>query len=51
VALYPRDGLVLSQHLKLERGSSEISEIAKVWTDSQRQALQRLPRFPWEQAL
>jgi putative proteasome-type protease len=51
VALYPRDGLAISQHLKLERGSSEISEIAKVWADSQRQALQRLPRFPWEQAL
>jgi putative proteasome-type protease len=50
VALYPRDSLAISHHQKLERGAPEISEINKVWIESQRQALQRLPRFPWEQA-
>ena len=48
LALYPRDSLAISQQLKLERGAPELDSIVDVWNDSQREALQRLPRFPWE---
>jgi putative proteasome-type protease len=48
VALYPRDSLAISHHVKLERGHPEIAQINKVWIESQRQALQQLPRFAWE---
>ena len=50
VALYPRDSLAVSHHQRLERGAREISEINRIWIESQRQAMQSLPRFPWEQA-
>lgn len=48
VALYPRDSLAISQQLKLERGNPELGNIIQIWTEAQREALQRLPRFPWE---
>jgi len=48
VALYRRDSLEIAHQLKLERGHPEISQINKAWIESQRQALQQLPRFAWE---
>ncbi len=48
VALYPRDSLAISQQLKLERGNPELGNMIQIWTEAQREALQRLPRFPWE---
>ena len=50
VALYRRDSLAIAHHLKLERGQPEIGQINRVWIESQRQALQQLPRFAWETA-
>ncbi|MCT0198143.1 20S proteasome subunit A/B [Synechococcus sp. CS-1325] len=49
VALYPRDSLAISQQLKLERGAAELDTMVDVWNESQRQALERMPRFPWEE--
>ncbi|CAK6701765.1 20S proteasome subunit A/B [Synechococcus sp. CBW1107] len=49
VAIYPRDSLAVAHHQRLERGATEIAEINRIWIESQRQAMQRLPRFPWEQ--
>lgn len=48
LVLYPTGSLALSQQLKLERGAPELAEIVKVWTEIQREGLQRLPRFSWE---
>ncbi|MCP9884790.1 20S proteasome subunit A/B [Synechococcus sp. ATX 2A4] len=48
VALYPRNSLAISQHLRLERGSKLLGEMARIWADSQREALSSLPRLPWE---
>jgi putative proteasome-type protease len=48
VALYPRNSLAISQHLRLERGSKLLGEMARIWADSQRDALSNLPRLPWE---
>ncbi len=48
VALYPRDSLAISHHQTLERGAPVIAEINRVWIESQREALRRLPRFAWE---
>ncbi|MGB7565006.1 MAG: 20S proteasome subunit A/B [Prochlorococcaceae cyanobacterium] len=48
LVLYPTGSLALSQQLKLERGAPELEEIVKVWTEIQREGLQRLPRFSWE---
>lgn len=50
VALYPRDSLVVAHHQRLERGAREIAEINRIWIETQRQAMQKLPRFPWEQS-
>jgi putative proteasome-type protease len=50
VVLYPSDSLAISHQLKLERGQPEIAQINRVWIESQRQALQQLPRFAWETA-
>jgi putative proteasome-type protease len=49
VALYPRDSLAVANYQKLERGAKEISEINRIWIEAQRQAMEKLPRFPWEQ--
>ena len=48
VALYPRNSLAICQHLRLERGSKLLGEMARIWADSQREALSSLPRLPWE---
>ncbi len=50
VALYRRDSLAIAHHQRLERGAPEIAAMHSVWIESQRQALQQLPRFPWEAA-
>jgi putative proteasome-type protease len=50
VALYPRDSLAVAHHQRLERGAREIAEINRIWIETQRQAMQKMPRFPWEQA-
>lgn len=48
IALVPTDALRVSRHLKLEKDSIEVSRSMEVWTRTMREALQRLPRFPWE---
>lgn len=48
LAIYPRDGLVLSHRLKLEADSPELQALSQRWGDGLRQAFQALPRFAWE---
>jgi putative proteasome-type protease len=49
-ALFPRDSRVVADHQRVVGGAREIAEINRIWIETQRQAMQKLPRFPWEQS-
>jgi putative proteasome-type protease len=49
IALVPRDELRVSHRLKLPREASEIARSMEVWSRAMQDALQRLPRFEWEE--
>jgi putative proteasome-type protease len=49
IALLPRDELRVSHRLKLPREASEIARSMEVWSRTMQEALQRLPRFEWEE--
>jgi putative proteasome-type protease len=46
----PAGSLAISHQLKLEADAPELSEMFETWCDAQREALYRLPHFPWEGA-
>jgi len=49
LAIVPRDALAISRQLKLEADAPELAAMIEIWSDAQREALYRLPHFPWEQ--
>jgi putative proteasome-type protease len=49
VAMVPRDELRVSHRLKLEKSATEIERTMEVWSRTMQDALQRLPRFAWEE--
>jgi putative proteasome-type protease len=49
VAICPRDGLAISNRLKLDADSPELRALTDSWEDSQRRAFAALPAFGWEQ--
>jgi putative proteasome-type protease len=50
LVMIPAGSLAISHQLKLEADAPELSEMIETWCDAQREALYRLPHFPWEQA-
>jgi putative proteasome-type protease len=49
IALMPTDTLRLSRRLRFDKGSAEITRTMEVWSRAMQEALDRLPRFPWEE--
>jgi putative proteasome-type protease len=49
VAMVPRDELRVSHRMKLPKGAPEIARTMEVWSRTMQDALQRLPRFAWEE--
>ena len=48
VAIYPKDTLALSHHLKLDADSEELKAMSRAWNQGIRRAFEGLPRFAWE---
>jgi putative proteasome-type protease len=48
VAIYPRDTLALSHHLKLDADSDELKAMSRAWNQGICRAFEGLPRFAWE---
>jgi putative proteasome-type protease len=48
LAVIPAGSLAIAQAMRIEGHDPMLAEMMTVWSDSQRQALQRLPRLPWE---
>jgi putative proteasome-type protease len=50
LVMIPAGSLAISHQLKLEADAPELTEMIETWCDAQREALYRLPHFPWERA-
>ncbi|KEF42119.1 MAG: 20S proteasome subunits A/B [Cyanobium sp. CACIAM 14] len=50
LALVPRDALAISHRIRLEAEAPELAAMFEIWREAQREALYRLPHFPWEQS-
>lgn len=50
LAILPADALALAHQLTLGAEAPELAAMVETWSDAQREALHRLPSFPWEQA-
>jgi len=48
VAIYPKDSLALSQHIKLDADSEELKAMSRAWNQGICRAFEGLPRFAWE---
>lgn len=48
VAIYPKDTLALSHHLKLDADSEELKAMSRAWNQGIYRAFEGLPRFAWE---
>jgi putative proteasome-type protease len=49
LAMVPKDTLQVSRRLKFGVESPELNRVMEVWATGMKSALQRLPRFSWEQ--
>jgi putative proteasome-type protease len=49
IAMVPANEQRVSRHLKLTKGMPEINRTMEVWSRAMREAIDRLPRFPWEE--
>ncbi|MCT0209793.1 MAG: 20S proteasome subunit A/B [Cyanobium sp.] len=50
LVMIPAGSLAISHQMKLDADAPELSEMIETWCDAQREALYRLPHFPWERA-
>ncbi|MDM7954323.1 MAG: 20S proteasome subunit A/B [Cyanobium sp. CZS 25K] len=50
LAMIPADALAISHQLRLEAEAPELATMIETWSEAQREALYRLPHFPWEQS-
>jgi putative proteasome-type protease len=50
LVVIPAGSLAIAHQLKLEADAPELSAMIGTWSEAQREALYRLPHFPWEQA-
>jgi putative proteasome-type protease len=50
LAIIPTGSLAVTRQLKLEADAPELATMVDIWSDAQREALYRLPRFAWERA-
>jgi putative proteasome-type protease len=50
LAILPADALAMSHQLTLGAEAPELAAMVETWSDAQREALHRMPSFPWEQA-
>jgi putative proteasome-type protease len=48
IAIVPRDALGIRDQLRFEADAPELAAMIEIWSDAQREALHRLPPFPWE---
>jgi putative proteasome-type protease len=48
--IIPADSLSISHQLKLEADDPRLASMIEVWSNAQREALYRLPRFAWERS-
>lgn len=48
LAIVPADALAITQQLQFEAEAPELAAMIDIWSDAQREALHRLPPFPWE---
>ena len=49
IAMVPKDELRVSRRLKLEKDAPEINRAIETWSRTMVEAVQRLPRFAWEE--
>jgi len=49
IAMVPRNELRVSRRLKLAKEAPEISRTMETWSRTMTDAIQRLPRFAWEE--
>ncbi|MFN9934021.1 MAG: 20S proteasome subunit A/B, partial [Cyanobacteriota bacterium] len=49
IAMVPANEQRVSRRLKLTKGMPEINRTMEVWSRAMREAIDRLPRFPWEE--
>jgi putative proteasome-type protease len=49
IAMVPRNELRVSRRLKLGKEAPEISRTMETWSRTMTDAIQRLPRFAWEE--
>ncbi|WP_094586473.1 20S proteasome subunit A/B [Synechococcus sp. BO 8801] len=50
LAIVPADALTIAHRLTFAADAPELAAMVETWSDAQREALHRLPSFPWEQA-
>ena len=50
LAILPTDALEMSHQLTLGAEAPELAAMVETWSEAQREALHRLPPFPWEQS-
>jgi putative proteasome-type protease len=48
LAIVPRNDHTVSHQISLEAGAPELTAMIETWCTAQREALYRLPHFPWE---
>lgn len=51
LAILPADTLAIAHRLTFGADAPELAAMVETWSDAQREALHRLPSFPWEQSL
>jgi putative proteasome-type protease len=48
LALIPAGSLAIAQQRKIEADDADLATMMDIWSEAQREALYRLPRFDWE---
>jgi putative proteasome-type protease len=48
LALIPAGSRTIAQQRKIEADDPELATMMEIWSEAQREALYRLPRFSWE---
>jgi putative proteasome-type protease len=48
LALIPAGSLAIAQQRKIEADDPDLATMFDIWSEAQREALYRLPRFAWE---
>jgi putative proteasome-type protease len=49
ILIIPADSHAIQRQYRLEPDDPYLTSVIDIWSDAQREALHRLPPFPWEQ--